>query len=164
MMSEERPKRVALISLHGTLDLAYPPLILASTAVAMDMEAGIFFTFYGLEVIKKDLNLQVSPIANPAAPPPLSAVPIGVPNIVGMLPGMTAVATTMMKGWMKAANVATIPKLLDACLKGGVRLIGCQMTMDVMGVKKEQLIDGIEIGGAGVFIDYAADSDVSLSF
>ena len=163
-MSEEKNNRMAIIAIHGTLDLAYPPLILANTAVAMDMEAGIFFTFYGLEIIKKNPNLQISPIANPAAPPPVSAIPLGVPNIVGMLPGMTAMATGMMKGWMKSANVATIPKLLDSCIKNNVRLIGCQMTMDVMGIKKEELIDGIEIGGAGTFVDYAADSSISLAF
>lgn len=161
-MSEEKPKRLALIASKGTLDWAYPPLILASSAIAMDMEAGIFFTFYGLEIIKKKSNLQVSPIANPAAPPPVSAVPIGVPNIMGMLPGMTSVATGMMKGWMKSANVATIPKLLEACTKGGVRMIACQMTMDVMGIKKEELIDGVEIGGAGLFLDYAIDANTSL--
>lgn len=163
-MSEEKPASCAIIALHGTLDLAYPPLIIASTAVAMDMQATIFFTFYGLEILKKNLNLQVSPIANPAAPPPLSAIPIGVPNIVGMLPGMTAMATGMMKGWMKSANVATIPKLLEACQKGGVRMIGCLMTMNVMGIKKEDLIDGIELGGAGTFVDVAADSSFTLSF
>lgn len=161
-MNEEKPKRLALIASKGTLDWAYPPLIMASTAIAMDMEAGIFFTFYGLEIIKKNPNLQVSPIANPAAPPPVSAVPIGVPNIMGMLPGMTAMATGMMKGWMKSANVATIPKLLESCTTGGVKMIACQMTMDVMGIKREELIDGIEIGGAGLFLDYAIDANTSL--
>ena len=163
-MSEEKPASCAIVALHGTLDHAFPPLIIASTAVAMDMKAAIFFTFYGLEIIKKNPNLQVSPIANPAAPPPVSAIPIGVPNIVGMLPGMTAMATTMMKGWMKSANVATIPKLLDACQKGGVRMIGCLMTMNVMGVDKSELIDGVELGGAGLFVDLAADASFTLSF
>jgi len=163
-MSEEKPKRITMIVSHGTLDVAYMPLIVGSTALAMDMEVGIFFTFYGLEIIKKNPNLQVSPIANPAAPPPLSAVPVGVPNILGMLPGMTSVATTMMKSWMKGANVATIPKLVDELVKGGARLIGCQMTMTVMGVKKEEFIDGIEIGGAATMLDHAADADITFHF
>lgn len=163
-MSEDRPKRISIIALHGTLDLAYPPLILASTAAAMDMEACIFFTFYGLEIIKKGANLQVAPLANPAAPKPIPGLPIGVPNIIGVLPGMTAMATGMMKGWMAKANVAPFEKLLDTCQKTGVRLIACQMTMDVMGVKKEDLIDGVEIGGAGMFLDYSADADITLSF
>lgn len=163
-MSEEKPKRIAIIALNGSLDLAYPPLILASTAVAMDMEAAIFFTFYGLDIVnkKKNKSLGVAPLANPAAPQPIPGV--SVPNIVGALPGMEAVATMMMKSWMKKANVAPLDKLLDMCIQGGVRMIGCQMTMDVMGVKKEDLMDGVEVGGAATFLDYAADSNISLSF
>lgn len=163
-MSEDKPTRLSIIAANGTLDVAYMPLILASTAVAMDMEACIFFTFYGLEIIKKGANLQVAPLANPAAPKPIPGLPIGVPNIIGVLPGMTAMATGMMKGWMAKANVAPFEKLLDTCLKTGVRMIGCQMTMDVMGVKKEDLIDGVEIGGAGTYLDYSADADITLSF
>ena len=106
-------KRLAIISAHGSLDAAYPPLILATAAVAMDMEAAIFFTFYGLEIIKKGNadNLQVAPIANPAMPQPIPG--ISVPNIIGVLPGMTAVATGMMNGWMKKANVAKASELLE---------------------------------------------------
>jgi len=161
-MNQEKPKKLTLVASKGSLDMAYPPLILASTAAAMDMEATIFFTFYGLEIIKKNPNLQVAPIGNAAAPPPFPSIPVGVPNIIGMMPGMTSVATEMMKSWMKKANVATIPKLLEQCQKLGVRLIGCQMTMDVMNIKREDLLDDIEIGGAATFIDSAADSDISL--
>lgn len=157
-------KRLAVIAINGTLDMAYPPLILASTAIAMDMEAAIFFTFYGLDIIHKNKykSLKVAPLANPASPQPIPG--ISVPNIMGVLPGMTAVATTMMKSWMGKANVASIPTLVDICMKGGVKMIGCQMTMDVMGVKREDLLDGIEIGGAATFLDFAADSNISLSF
>jgi len=97
-------QRLAIISTHGSLDAAYPPFILATAAVAMDMEAGIFFTFYGLEILKKGNidKLQVSPIANPAMPQPVPG--ISVPNILGVLPGMTAVATNMMNGWMKKSQ------------------------------------------------------------
>ena len=99
-------KRLAIISTHGSLDAAYPPFILATAAVAMDMEAAIFFTFYGLEILKKGNadKLKVSPVANPAMPQPVPG--ISVPNILGVLPGMTAVATGMMNSWMKKANVA----------------------------------------------------------
>ncbi|MGK7345386.1 MAG: DsrE/DsrF/DrsH-like family protein [Candidatus Nitrospinota bacterium M3_3B_026] len=161
-MADEKPKRIALIASKGTLDMAYPPLILASTAVAMDMEAGIFFTFYGLDIINKHKykSLKVPPLANPAMPDPIPGM--SVPNILGVLPGMTSVATAMMNSWMSKANVATIPSLLDSCVKSGVRMIGCQMTMDVMGIKKEELIDGIEVGGAAAFLDYAAESDIQL--
>jgi len=149
--------RMAIIASKGTLDMAYPPLILASTAAAFDLEVGIFFTFYGLDIInkKKNKNLKVPPLANPAMPLP-------VPNILGVLPGMTAMATSMMKSWMAKQNVPTIPELLDACIESGVKLIACQMTMDVMGVKKEDLIEPIELGGAASFLDFALDAKTTL--
>ena len=158
-MSENSSKRLAIIATHGTLDAAYPPLILATAALAMDMEAAIFFTFYGLEILKKDKadHLQVAPIANPAMPMP-------VPNVIGMLPGMTAMATGMMNNWMKKANVAKLSELLEMAVDGEVRLIACQMSMDVMGIKKEDLIDGVEIGGAATFLDYASENAIVLSF
>jgi peroxiredoxin family protein len=157
-------KRLAIIAEHGTLDAAYPPLILATAAVAMDMEAAIFFTFYGLEILKKGKldKLQVSPIANPAMPQPVPG--ISVPNILGMLPGMTAVATGMMNSWMKKANVAKLSELMEIAIEMNVRLIACQMTMDVMGIKKEDLMDGIEIGGAATFLEFASEDAISLSF
>ena len=158
-MTEERATRLAIIAGHGTLDAAYPPLILATAAVAMDMETAIFFTFYGLEILKKDKanKLQVAPIANPAMPMP-------VPNIVGMLPGMTAMATSMMNGWMQKANVAKLGELLEIAQESGVKLIACQMTMDVMGIKKEDLIDGIELGGAATFLECASQNAITLTF
>ncbi len=154
-----KANRLAMISAHGTMDAAYPPLILATAAVAMDMEAAIFFTFYGIEILKVGNadKLQVAPIANPAMPMP-------VPNIIGMLPGMTALATTMMNGMMKKANVAKLSELLTMAQEFGVRLIACQMSMDVMGIKKEDLIDGVEIGGAATFLEYASDDAIALSF
>jgi peroxiredoxin family protein len=161
MMSSNR---LAVIAAHGSLDAAYPPLILATAAVAMDMEAGIFFTFYGLEILKKGNadKLKVAPIANPAMPQPVPG--ISIPNIVGMLPGMTAIATGMMNSWMKNAKVAKLSELLEMAQEMNVRLIACQMTMDVMGVKKEDLIDGIEIGGAATFLEYASQNAMCLSF
>jgi peroxiredoxin family protein len=158
-MGEKSSNRLALIAVHGTLDLAYPPLILATAALSMDMEAGIFFTFYGLEILKKGNadKLMIPPIANPAMPMP-------VPNIIGMLPGMTGMATGMMNNWMKKANVAKLSELLEMAREGGVRLIACQMTMDVMGIKKEDLIDGIEFGGAATFLSYASENAITLSF
>jgi peroxiredoxin family protein len=159
MMGEQSSNRLAIIAVHGTLDMAYPPLILATAALAMDMEAAIFFTFYGLEIIRKGNadKLKVAPIANPAMPMP-------VPNVIGMLPGMTGVATGMMNDWMKKANVAKLSELLDMAVEGGVRLIACQMSMDVMGIKKEDLIDGVEIGGAATFLSFASENAISLSF
>jgi len=153
----ERKKRMALIASKGTLDMAYPPLILATTAAAMDIECSIFFTFYGLDIINKNKNknLKVPSLANPAMPIPL-------PNIIGALPGMTSVATMMMKSWMAKVNVPSITELLDISKETGVKLIACQMTMDVMGIKKEDLIDGIEVCGAAGFLEFAAEADITL--
>lgn len=163
-MADQPSKRLAIIAAHGTLDAAYPPLILATAAAAMDMEVAIFFTFYGLEILKKGNadKLQVAPIANPAMPKPIPGVP--VPNILGMLPGMTAVATGMMNSWMHKANVAKLSELLDIAIESNVKLIGCQMTMDVMSIKREELIDGIDIGGAATFLEFASQDAITLTF
>ena len=158
-MPEESAKRLAIIALHGTLDMAYPPFILATTAATMDMEVAIFFTFYGLDLLKKGKidKLKIAPIANPSMPVP-------IPNIIGMLPGMTAMATMMMNKWMKKAKVAKLSELLSLSKELGVKLIPCQMTMDVMGIKKEDLIDGLEIGGAATFLEFASHNAITLSF
>lgn len=158
MKADPTKNRVAIIASKGTLDMAYPPLILASAAAAMGEDVEIFFTFYGLDVIKKGgaEHLKVAPIANPAMPVPM-------PNVIGMLPGMTPMATWMMKSRFFARNnVATIPELIQQCKDLGVKFIACQMTMDVMGIKSEDLIDGVEVGGAATFLDYAADAHTTL--
>ena len=149
--------RMAVIASQGTLDTAYPPLILASTAAAMEMETAIFFTFYGLYILhkKRGANLQVPPLANPAMPMPM-------PNIIGALPGMTPLATMMMKSMFGKVKVPSIPELLEMCVEGGVKIIACQMTMDAMGIKKEELIDGIEFGGAATYLGYASESSISM--
>ncbi len=152
-------KKMAIISIHGTLDMAYPPLILASTAATLNIESAIFFTFYGLQILKKDAgdSLKVAPLGNPAMPMP-------VPNIIGALPGMTAMATSMMKSMIKKNGVATIPELISLCQETGVKMIACQMTMDLFGFKRENMIDGLEYAGAAAFMDYAASADIHLAF
>ncbi len=158
-MAEEATKRLAIIASHGTMDAAYPPFILATAAAAMDMEVAIFFTFFGLQILKKGRidKLKVAPIANPAMPVPM-------PNIIGMLPGMTAAATAMMNSWMKKAKVSKLSELLEMSKELGVKLIACQMTMDVMGIKREDLIDGLEVGGAATFLEFASHSAITLTF
>jgi len=155
----ETASRLAIIALHGSLDMAYPPLILATAAAAMDMECTIFFTFYGLEILKKGRadKLKVAPIANPAMPVP-------VPNIVGMIPGMTYAATGMMNNWMKKAHVAKLSELIEMAQEMGVKFIACQMSMDVLGIKKEDLIEGVEVAGAAAFLEYASHNAVTLTF
>ena len=150
--------RMAIIASKGTLDMAYPPFILASTAAALGMEVGIFFTFYGLDIVnkKKYANLKVSPIANPAMPVP-------VPNIIGALPGMTAMATKMMEGMIKKSNTPTIPEFIKMCKEMDVKMWPCQLTLDIMSIKPEDLIDEVEPAcGAAAFLDYAAEADITL--
>lgn len=158
-MTEERKKRVAIIASHGTLDMAYPPLLIATGAVAMDMEASIYFTFYGLQILKKGGadKLQVAPLANPAMPMP-------VPNIVGMLPGMTAVATGIMKNMFKSANAASLGELLELARELGVHLVACQMTMDALGIKREELIDGLEYGGVATLLEFCSQDAITFAF
>src|SRR3989304_67121 len=139
----EKTKRLAMVASKGTLDQAYPPLILATTAAAMGWEVGIFFTFYGLDILhKKRLeHLQVSPVGNPAMPPPIPAIPmLKVPTFMGALPGMTAMATTMMKGWMAKAKLPTVKEMLDLCVEADVQLFACSTTMGVMGITQGELI------------------------
>jgi len=164
------PKRLALIASKGTLDWAYPPFILASAAGAMGWEVGVFFTFYGLTLLKPELTAAVSPLGNPAMPMKMPFGPEGFQNInwsmpnllMANVPGFESVATTLMKQTFKNKGVASVEELRQACLDMDVRMIGCQMTMDVFGFKREDFINECEIGGAAMFLEYAADADVQL--
>ena len=167
-MSE--PKKMALIASKGTLDWAYPPFILASTAAAMDMEVGIFFTFYGLTLLKKDIKAKVAPATNPSMPMKMPFGPKGfqniewpMPNIVmGNVPGFETMATPLMKKTFKNKGVATIEELRDICIESDVKMIGCQMTMDVFGFSKDDFIEGIDVAGAATFLEFASESDIQL--
>ena len=167
-MSE--PKKMALIASKGTLDWAYPPFILASTAAAMDMEVSVFFTFYGLTLLKKDIKAKVAPATNPAMPMKMPFGPKGfqdfewpMPNILmGNVPGFETMATSLMKQTFKNKGVATIEELRDICIESDVKLIGCQMTMDVFGFEKDDFVDGVDGGGAATFLEFAAESDIQL--
>ncbi len=152
-------KKMTIIASKGSLDMAYPPLILATTAASMDIDVTIFFTFYGLELIKKGNadSLKISPLGNPAMP-----MPVPIPALVAAMPGMQAFAGSMMKSMFKKHGVASIGQLLELAKESGVKLIACQMTMDVMGVKQEDIIDGVEFGGAATWLDGAADSQINL--
>jgi len=149
---------MAVIASKGALDMAYPPLILASTAAALDYEVQIFFTFYGLTLLRKDLSdVKISPLANPAMP-----MPLPMPVMVAALPGMESMATMMMKQKLKKHGVASLEELRTACLEAGVKMIACQMTLDLFEFDKNEFIDGIEFGGAATFLEFAGKSDVTL--
>ncbi len=148
-----------IVASKGTLDWAYPPLILSTAAAAAGMDAAVFFTFYGLNVIHRDFEkmLKVSPVGNPGMP-----MPIPMPDIVTSLPGMTNMATSMMKAKFKKKHVASIKELLDAARESDVRLIACQMTMDVFGYEQEDFVDGVEFAGAAAFLSEARKSHLTL--
>jgi peroxiredoxin family protein len=160
----EQKRRLALVASKGTLDMAYPPLILATTAAAMGWEVGIFFTFYGLDLLHRERikSLKVSPVGNPAMPPPLRSVPVKVPDILGALPGMPNVATAIMKRWMKDSNMPTVEELLQIARESGVRLFACATTMGVMGIHQNDLIEGAQCAGATAFLDFASEANVTL--
>ncbi|MBC6958662.1 MAG: peroxiredoxin family protein [Lautropia sp.] len=151
-------KKMAIIATKGTLDWAYPPLILSSTAAALGYEVQVFCTFYGLSLLRKDLSgIRISPLANPAMP-----MPVPMPVFVQMLPGMEAMATMMMKNKMKAKGVASLEELRTLCLEAEVKFIACQMTVDLFEFKPSDFIDGIEFGGATTFLDFAGSADIQL--
>lgn len=151
-------KKMALIATKGTLDMAYPPFILASTAASLGWDVQIFFTFYGLQLLRKDLSdIKISPLANPAMP-----MPVPMPVLVQVIPGMESMATMMMKQKMKSKGVASLTELRDICQESDVKFIGCQMTVDLFEFKPSDFIDGVEYGGAATFMKFAGEADVSL--
>ena len=156
-----RQKKLAIIATKGTLDWGYPPFILASTAAALGYEVQIFFTFYGLQLLKKKMNVQVSPLGNPGMPMPMG-MDKWFPVIGTAIPGMQSIMTMMMKSKMKSKGVASVEELRDLCVEAGVRMIGCQMTVDLFDFKPEDFIDGVEFGGASTFLAFAGDTDINL--
>ena len=154
-------RKLTLIASKGTLDWAYPPFILASTAAAVGYQVTMFFTFYGLQLLRKDLNLKVSPLGNPAMPMPMG-MNKWFPVLGTTIPGMETMMTQMMKRTIKSKGVATIQELRDLCLEAEVKMIGCQMTIDLFDMKREDFIDDIEIGGAATWMENAGDAAVNL--
>ncbi len=150
-------KKLAIIATKGTLDWAYPPFILASTAAALGYETEIFITFYGLQLLKKNLNLQVSSLGNPGMP-----MPMPVPVLLQALPGMQSMMTMMMKQKMKSKGVASLEELRELCVEAEVKLVACQMTVDLFEMDTKEFIDGVEYGGAATFFEFAGESDICL--
>jgi peroxiredoxin family protein len=167
-----RTPSMTIIATKGTLDWAYPPFILASTAAALGWDVSVFFTFYGLELLKKDLRkLKVSPLGNPAMPMKMPMGPAwfksirwNIPNAVqSLIPAYEAFATKMMKKTIRNKGVAPIGELRDLCVEAGVNMIGCQMTVDLFGYDKREFIPEVkDYVGAATFLPMARDADVSL--
>lgn len=167
----QKKKSLAIIATKGTLDWAYPPFILASTAAALDWDVSMFFTFYGLNLLQKDPQLHVSALGNPAMP---FKMPMGpdwfkqiawnIPNsFMANVPGFENLATHLMKKTMESKGVASIDQLRGACVESGVKFYACQMTVDLFGYAKESFIDEVtDWVGAATFLPIAGNSDVQL--
>jgi peroxiredoxin family protein len=171
-LREARTPSMTIIATKGTLDWAYPPFILASTAGALGWQVSVFFTFYGLNLLRKDLReLKVSPLGNPGMP---MKMPFGpdwfrriewnIPNAVqAIVPGFEAVCTALMKQTIADKGVASVAELRQACIEAGVSLIGCQMTVELFGFAREDFIPEVkDFVGAATFLPMARDADVSL--
>lgn len=161
---------IAIIATKGTLDWAYPPFILASTAAALGWNASIFFTFYGLLLLKKEIPAEISPLGNPAMP---MKMPFGpkwfqnfvwpMPNLImASIPGFEKVATGLMKMTFKNKGVATVGELRDLCIEADVKMYACQMTVDVFGFSHDEFIGGVDFVGAASFLPIGKESDVCL--
>ena len=163
---------MTIIATKGTLDWAYPPFILASTAAALGWNVSVFFTFYGLQLLRKDVShLKVSPLGNPGMP---MKMPFGpdwfrrvdwnIPNAVqSIVPGYESMATSLMKRTIRDRGVAPVGELRDMCVEMGVNLIGCQMTVDLFGFSRKDFIPEVkDYCGAATFLPMAKDADVSL--
>jgi len=153
---------ISIIVTKGSLDCAYSPFILGTTAAAMGLEVTMFFTFYGLNLLMKDLSLQIISLGNPGMKMPMMGMHMGMPNIVSAIPGVDAAATKMMKNLIKKKGVASIPELRELAVEADVRMIACQMTLDLFEYGQEDLIDGVEIGGAATYIEVATQSHINL--
>jgi len=171
-MKAKKTPSMTIIATKGTLDWAYPPFILSSTAAALGWDVSIFFTFYGLNLLKKDISdLKISPLGNPGMP---MKMPFGpdwfkginwnIPNLVQAgVPGFESFATTLMQQTIKNNGVADIAELRSLCLEAGVNMIGCQMTVDLFGFTHDDFIPEVkEYCGAATFLPMAQEADVTL--
>jgi peroxiredoxin family protein len=168
---ESKPGSMAIIATRGTLDWAYPPFILGSTAAALGWDVQIFFTFYGLNLLKKDVSdLKVSPLGNPGMP---MKMPFGpdwfkginwnIPNIIQAgVPGFETIATMLMQQTIKNNGVATIEELRSLALEADVKFSACQMTVELFGFSHDDFIPGLDYVGAASFLPMAQKADVSL--
>jgi peroxiredoxin family protein len=162
MSDSSGEKSMSIIVTKGTLDWAYPPFILSTTAAAMGLNVTMFFTFYGLPLLLKKLDLSLSPLGNPAMKMPMAGMHMGMPNFLSMIPFVDSGATAMMKNMMQKKGVASIEDLRSLAIESDVRMIACQMTMDLFEYTLDDMIPGIELGGAATYIEVATQSEINL--
>ena len=167
MVEREKSKTpsMTIIATKGTLDMAYPPFILASTASALGWDVSIFFTFYGLNLLKSELDLQVTPLGNPAMPMKLpNGMEMPIPtSVMALMPGFQGLASSMMRKTMDNKGIASIDELRSLCVEADVKMVACQMTVDLFDYSKKDFIPEIsEWVGAASFLPTALKADVNL--
>jgi peroxiredoxin family protein len=156
------PQSMSIIVTKGSLDWAYPPFILSTTAAAMGLDVAMFFTFYGLPLLFKKLDLKVTTLGNTAMKMPMMGGHMAMPNLVSAIPGVDRMASVMMKNLIKKKGVASIDELREMAVEAEVRLIACQMTLDLFEYSRDDMIDGVELGGAATYIEVASRSHINL--
>jgi peroxiredoxin family protein len=162
----EETRKVAFICSKGTLDMAYPALVMGWAALGNGIDVTIFFTFWGMDIITKARQdkLEIAPVANTSMKMSMMGVDtgnLGIPNIMGVLPGMTAFATKLMKDKMTAINVPPVGEYLQMLVDGGAKLYACKMSVDMMDLKKEDFVDGvIDIVTASDFMDMTEGAQI----
>ncbi len=147
-------EKLCIILSKGSLDMVYPALILATTGASLGMEVHLFFTFWGLDVVtkKKVEGLKISAVGNPS---------LGLPSLLGVLPGMTNIATKMMMKRFKQLKVPSIPEMIRQAKELGVKLHACSTTMSAMGIKESDLIPEVDdVVGASTFLALASGGQV----
>jgi len=161
-VADIKRQSMTIIVTKGSLDWAYPPFILATTAAAMDYDVTLFFTFYGLALVKKELDPKFTVLGNAAMEMPMFGTHIAMPNFLPMIPGVDALAGSMMKSLIKKNNVASLEDLREAAVLSDVRMIACNMTVELFDYKREDLMDEIELGGAASYFEVAAKSHINM--
>jgi peroxiredoxin family protein len=153
---QQKRNRLVIVCSKGSLDMAYPPLFLANTAAAMGMQVDLYFTFWGMYMISKKTidSLKVSAVGNAAIP---------IPNILGMIPGMSSMMTSMMQKKMQKIKVPSVREMIATAKENGVKFHACSNTMEIMGFKKEDLIPEVDdVIGAATYLDLAAEDAITL--
>ncbi len=152
--TEEKTRILAIICSKGSLDMAYPALVLANAARMLGIEVKLFFTFWGMDIITRDKvkHLKVTPVGNPA---------MHMPNLVGVIPGTTELATAMMKAKIQKLDMPDVPEFLEMIHDAGAEIYACRMAADMMGLDKEDLVDQVDdIVGAMEFLEMTEDAQL----
>jgi peroxiredoxin family protein len=165
-MIVEETRKIAFICSKGDLDMAYPALIMGWAALGNGLDVTIFFTFWGMDIINKNRidHLQLAPVANTSMKMSMMGVNagnMGIPNVMGVLPGMTAFATKLMKDKIAGVGAPPVREYLQMLVDGGAKLYACKMSVDMMGLKKEDFVEGVcDIVTAADFIDMVEGAQI----